>query len=91
MWTFVHQLRHIAEGKTLRIIVAADAKIVWSADGWAATNTIETTKVNALTLWFADLPTAKLPRNTVIEFTFFWKETRRWEGKNSSIAIVSPK
>jgi len=27
----------------------------------------------------------------VIEFTFFWKEAGRWEGRNYSVAVSGPK
>jgi hypothetical protein len=59
-----------AHGKILRLIVAAEATIVWSADNWASTNKMETTPVSALNVWFADLPTEKCPDGSVIEFTF---------------------
>ena len=33
----------MSPGKILRLIVAADATVVWSADNWATTNQVETT------------------------------------------------
>jgi hypothetical protein len=46
---------------------------------------METTPVSALNVWFADLPTAKCPNGSVIEFTFFWKEGQRIRaGKKTS-------
>jgi hypothetical protein len=38
-------------------------------------------------LWFADLQTEELPSNSVVEFTFFWIETQRCEGRNWQISI----
>ena len=56
--------------------------------GWASTNKADTTQISALDLWFADLPTENCPDGSVIEFTFFWKEARRWEGRNYSVAVT---
>ncbi len=76
MWSARHAIRHMPQGQILRLIVAADAAVVWSADGWASTNQTEATAVGALNLWFADLPTEECPEGSVVEFTFFWKEAR---------------
>ena len=35
-----HQLRRMPRGKILRIILAAEATIIWSTDGWMQTNKI---------------------------------------------------
>ena len=90
IWTFRHPLRRIQPGLTLRIIVAADAAIVWSANNWASTYTADVTLLTALDVWFADLPTEACPDGSVVEFTFFWKEAQRWEGKNFSVAANGP-
>jgi glucoamylase len=81
----------MSQGKILRLIVAADATISWSADNWASTNRVDTAHDTALNLWFADLPTEECPEGSVIEFTFFWKEAQRQEGRNYSVAVNGPK
>jgi glucoamylase len=91
MWTPRHSIRHISPGTVLRLIVAADATIVWSANDWASTNKMDATPISALNLWFADLPTEDCPDGSVIEFTLFWTEAQRWEGRNYSIAVSGPK
>jgi glucoamylase len=90
IWTFHHPTRRMAHGKILRLIVEADATIVWSADGWATSGTAEAAQVAALQMWFADLPTEASADGSVIEFTFFWKEARRWEGGNRSVTVSGP-
>ena len=77
-------------GKTLRLILADQAALIWSDDNWTKTSTVEATRNNALDLWSADLPTGKLGGTSVIEFTFFWKSTQRWEGRNYSVTVVNP-
>ncbi len=86
-WSFRHPLRRMPAGKILRIILASDAAIIWSDDGWASTHTMESTREEILHLWFADLPTATLSNGAGIEFTFFWKGNQGWEGRNYAIAV----
>jgi glucoamylase len=90
MWSARHPIRRVARGKILRLIVAADATIVWSANGWASTNHTDATPIRALKVWFADLPTADCPDGSVIEFTFCWKEARRRERRNYSVTVGGP-
>jgi glucoamylase len=87
IWGFRHQLRSIPSGKILRIVVAAEATVVWSADGWANTNQSGTTNVNDLNLWFSDLSAERLTIGSVIEFTFYWKAAQRWEGRNWQVQV----
>jgi len=87
IWGFRHPLRVISNGKILRIVVGAEATLVWSSNGWTSTNHFETGEVNALGLWFSDLPTQELPNGSIIEFTFFWKVAHRWEGRNWQVAV----
>jgi len=91
MWSARHSIRRMRPGQILRLIIAADATIVWSANNWASTNKTDATHVSALNIWFADLPTKDCPAGSVIEFTFLWKEAQRWEGRNYSVAVDGPK
>jgi glucoamylase len=90
-WSFRHPLRRMPCGKILRLMLAAEAAIVWSADFWANTNKSETINVHSLDLWFVDLPTGNALPGSIIEFTFFWKNDQRWEGRNYSVAVSGPK
>ncbi len=91
IWSFRHPLRRVSPAKILRIIVTAEAAIVWSADYWASTNSVDTANDGTLNLWFADLPTENCSAEVVIEFTFFWKQDQRWEGRNYSVVVSEPK
>jgi glucoamylase len=90
MWSARHRIRRMPAGLMLRIILSAHATISWSADSWASTNSVAATHVSALNVWFADIPAVAYPAGTVVEFTFFWDEDQRWEGKNYSVAIGVP-
>jgi glucoamylase len=87
IWSLRHPLRRIYRGKILRIILAAEATIVWSTDDWARTNRSDTTHESGLNLWFADFPTAEWPAGSVFTFTTFWKRDQRWEGRNWQVSV----
>jgi glucoamylase len=81
LWTFAYQPQRIGKGKGLRIITEQAAKVHWSFDGWATANDLET-RDSGLGLYWADLPTDKLPDGTSVVFTFNWVEVNRWEGRD---------
>ena len=90
MWSVRHPIRRMPRGQILRLIILADATIIWSANNWANTSKTEATQITALNLWFADLPTERCPEGSEIQFTFFWKDTQHWEGRNHSVAVGGP-
>lgn len=91
IWSFRHSIKHMPAGKTLRIIVGADAIVTWSSDGWTNLEKYDTKKDNILNIWYADLPTEKLPEKSEVLFTFFWKDTLHTEGTHFSLVIGSSK
>jgi len=84
MWTLVHQLQRIAQGKTFRIITEKAATIHWSIDGWVTANDLETRDAG-FGCWFGDLPSAQLSAGTRIVFTLLWQEG--WEGQDFEVMI----
>ena len=84
MWTLVHQMQRIAQGKTLRIITETAATIHWSFDAWATANDLEMRDAG-FGCWFGDLPSDTLQAGARIVFTFLWQE--RWEGENFSVEV----
>jgi glucoamylase len=88
IWLLNHPLRRVGRGRTLRIILATEATIIWTANAWSAKNSTDMTHHETLGLWFADLPTSNLPAGAVVEFSLFWKSEQRWEGRNWQAAIT---
>jgi glucoamylase len=88
IWTLRHPLRRVSRGKILRIILAAEATITWSTDGWVRSNRTETTHEGGLDLWFADFPTAEWPHASALTFTCFWKNEQRWQGHNWQVNVL---
>jgi glucoamylase len=89
IWSLRHPLRRVSRGKILRIILAAEARIVWSTDDWQHTNQRDTTHQSELNLWFADFPTAEWPVGSALTFTFFWQRDQRWEDRNWQVSVAA--
>jgi glucoamylase len=87
IWSLRHPLRRMSRGKTLRIILATEATVVWSNDDWTHTNRSDTTRESGLDLWFADFPTAEWPAGSVFTFTCFWKRDQRWQGRDWQVSV----
>jgi glucoamylase len=87
MWTLRHQIRGMPRGKVLRIILAHEATVTWSADRWATVNKTATLRNGAIRLFYADFPTEGLRPGAVLEFTFFWNKSLQWEGRNFAVTI----
>ena len=87
-WSLRHPLQRMPRGKILRILLAAEATIVWSTGDWARSNQTVTTHENELNLWSADFPTENWPVNSVFSFTCFWQREQRWEGRNWEIRVL---
>jgi glucoamylase len=88
IWTARHPLRRMSRGKILRIILAAQATVVWSTGGGARTNLLDTIQESSLNLWFADFPTADWAAGSAFTFTLFWKRDQRWEGRDWQVNIL---
>jgi glucoamylase len=88
IWSVRHPVRRMPHGKILRIILAADATILWSTDDWARTHSSDTIHEGDLNLWFADFPTEEWSAGSVFEFTFFWKRDQRWQDRNWQVSVL---
>jgi len=88
IWTLRHPMRRMQRGKILRVILAAEASVVWSIDGWAKVNTMDAVHEGVLNLWFLDFPTENWPSGTVFSVTLFWKRDQRWQGRNWDVSIL---
>jgi len=88
IWSRRHPLRRMPKGKILRVILAAEADLVWTIDQWAHTYHLRTRHESGLRLWFADLPTADWPAGSQMIFTCFWENDRRWEGRNWEVNVL---
>jgi glucoamylase len=96
------QIRQIPAGKTLRITAAARFQVIWTADNWQTSQTLDSTQVGYAGS-YADLPTTPDQRGA-LSFTLFWPDENhstpashgsssgtpgRWEGRNFEVALES--
>jgi glucoamylase len=88
IWMLRHPVRLMGQGKTLRLILPAEAVVVWSADEWKTTSDSKANHFDDLNLWFVDLPTTELAAESQIEFTFSWTRDQRWEGRNFRVQVM---
>jgi glucoamylase len=87
IWRFNHQVRAIPRGKTLRIELLAPAQLRWSANDWKTVHE-ETTRDSGLGVQVVDLPFASLADGSSVEFTFYWPQAQKWEGRNFVVGVL---
>jgi glucoamylase len=88
IWSMRHQIRHMPPGRTLRVICAAAATILWTADGWATSARITASHQELLGIWHADIPTNGIGTGRTITFTVQWAAEQRWAGRNWDVDIA---
>ena len=86
-WSFAHQPPTMVAGRTLRLDLPRPATIRWTADAWV-TSTDTATATIAPGAHAADIATAGLGPARTVEFTFLWKDSGRWEGRNFQISVA---
>ncbi len=85
-WRFNQQIRSISAGKLLRVEVRAAARVHWSAGEQAEWQDSET-RDTGLGIHLVDLPTDTLEPGATIKFTFFWRDSQCWEGKDFAVQV----
>ena len=87
LWRFNNKISRISAGKRLRIEVMARAVVHWSSDGWKHVNDTPTCR-NGFGIDVAELATERLPKGTVIVFTFYWPDADHWEGTDFAVTVA---
>jgi glucoamylase len=85
-WRFNHKIRTIKKGLKLRIEVLVPAVVHWSMDN--RKTVVDTpTHDTGLGLHIADLDVSMLNCGAEILFTYYWRESKNWEGTNFSVTV----
>jgi glucoamylase len=87
IWRYNHKCRVVPRGNTLRIEVLSPAVIHWSADEWKTSKDV-TSQDTGIGVHIVDLHTSKVVGKAALSFTFYWPETKEWEGTNFSVQVV---
>lgn len=87
IWRFDNGSRTLPKGKTLRIETLAECTVLWTDDDWKTTFKTASKNLN-FGVFITDIK-PKEEVATKIEFTFYWKEIDKWEGKNYSVIVVN--
>ncbi len=85
-WRFAHQ-RHTwpAGTRWVRIAVDGPVEIIWTTDAWLTTqHTVA--RFSDIGWYWADLPVQGVDR---MEWTFYWTDTQRWEGRNWTMTLTA--
>jgi glucoamylase len=85
-WRFNQKTRSLPVGKMLRIELLSPAKVHWTADDWTTRHDDDTREIG-FGIHFVDLPTQNAIRGSHIRFTFYWRNTGRWEGLDFAVKI----
>jgi glucoamylase len=85
-WRFNNKPRTLPCGKKLRLLLMEPALVHWSFDGWQSTQD-SSSKESGWNLQHVDLPTETLPVGREIIFTFFWRNSGRWEGRDYHVTV----
>ncbi len=82
-WLWKHPTNYMQKGRTLRVCMGSPFRLRWTVDGWATQQDTDShpTSIGAE---YVDIPTAA-EEQCEIEFTFFWPQAEKWEGKNFQV------
>lgn len=87
VWKPDRHLRSMRNNTVLRIQGAEPFRLRWSSDGWRSQSDTESS-ANALEIDFVDLPVAvSSTTDVIIRFTFFWRNSNRWEGGDYAVTV----
>jgi glucoamylase len=86
VWKFNRHVRFMRPGEMLRIIAEVRFRLRWTSDDWVSAHD-SPSQTNGLDIDYVDLVELATTSGMVIEFTFFWIDANRWEGRNYLIAV----
>jgi glucoamylase len=87
-WRFNNKCRTMPARKKLRLLLPSPALVHWSFDGWKRAE--DTTTLDPLGVYVADLPSDQLAAGGEIVFTFYWQQEQRWEGEDYTVLVEPP-
>jgi glucoamylase len=86
VWSPNHHAKSAKPGDVLRIQASTPFRLRWSSDEWKTTKDAES-NATKLGIEYADIPIRK-NQHAPIQFTLYWIEDERWEGRNYEVRIT---
>lgn len=86
IWRIDLPCHYLAKGNNLRIETRSVVKVVWTTDNWHTHNETNS-QTKCLDICHTDIPAKRITGST-FEFTLYWMDEKRWEGRNFSLNIV---
>lgn len=86
VWLFNHMLRAARSEMRLRIETNGPGRLRWTANRWVTINDTELFD-DGLGIYSHEFAPGELKPGEALEFTFYWTEANRWEGRDFTIAI----
>jgi glucoamylase len=87
IWSATNRARILVRGRVLRVQTAVPATVHWSTDGWRTKHDTAPHAVPRLGVWIADLDTTHLAKGAVVDFTLFYNDEQRWEGRDYRVVV----
>ena len=89
IWKFNHLVRAIGKDQRLRVEVAAPAELHWSPDNWTTVHHDPLVEVAPGTgIYALEFPPFTFTPGRPLQFTFYWPEADRWEGRDFVVAVA---
>jgi glucoamylase len=85
-WRFNNKPRTMPCGKRLRLLLLESAMVHWSFDNWQTAHDSDSEE-SGWNLQYLDLPTETLAAGRQVVFTFLWKNSGRWEGRDYMVTV----
>lgn len=87
IWSPANKTRVMRAGRTLRIQATHPMVVHWSRDGWNTSQDTDGHEAGTLHVWIADLETSALTMGSAVDFTLFYPEEQRWEGRDYRVTV----
>lgn len=86
-WRFSAPRASMRAGRLLRLEAMAPTRVRLTLDGWKAWVDLEA-RDTTLGVWLVDVAGSdQVPSGGAIDFTFWWPDTGRWEGRNFRVTV----
>lgn len=87
VWSHANRARAMRPCRALRVQTCRHAVVHWSPDGWKTRCDRATREAGTLGVWAADLDTGALAPGAAVNFTLYYPEDQRWEGRDYRVLV----